>query len=114
MKKKMTIFTFLLALLLQVGLFSAQAEVSLPNPSLPNPSLPNPSLPNTSLPNPSLSDSNLSNSSLPGTDVESSEGGGNEDGTSKGEDKGWIDSLTDFAQSVGDKLDSFTQNAIDT
>ena len=65
------------------------------------------------MPNPSLSDSNLSNPSFPGTDVESSEGGGNADGTSKGEDKGWVDSLTDFAQSVGDKLDSFTQNTID-
>ena len=112
--KKIYILFLLFLFFVNGSLFVANAEVSLPNPSLPNPSLPNPSLPNTSLPNPSLSDSNLSNPSLPGIDVESSEGGGNEDGTSNGEDKGWIDSLTDFAQSVGDKLDSFTQNAIDT
>ena len=111
--KGITIIFFLL-LLVQGSFFVANAEVSLPNPSLPNPSLPNPSLPNPSLPNPSLSDSDLTNSSLPGTDIDSSEKGSNPDGTSDGDDKGWIDSLTDLAQSVGNKLDSFTQNAIGT
>jgi hypothetical protein len=105
---------FLILCMMQGSLFVANAEVSLPNPSIPNPSLPNPSIPNPSLPNPSLSDSDLSNSTLPGTDVDSIEKGSNPNGTSKDEDKDWIDSLTDFAQSVGDKLDSFTQNAIDT